>query len=72
MIPQQLKTKVKNTLLKIAKARPNSKYVSPSNPSQAEIDEFISKQQSIGLLNSRRPTTEFEQALQEAITEISF
>jgi len=41
MIPQQLKTKVKNTLLKIAKARPNSKYVSPSNPSQAEVDEFI-------------------------------
>ncbi len=41
MIPQQLKTEVKNTLTKIAKARPNSKYVSPSHPSQAEIDEFI-------------------------------
>ena len=41
MISAQLKAEVKNTLTKIAKARPNSKYVSPSNPSQAEVDEFI-------------------------------
>ena len=47
MISVQLNAEVKNTLTKIAKARPNSQYVHSRQPTHEEVDEFITQATSI-------------------------